>query len=111
MTKSLLFQPLHDFRLEEFLRSERSNIESLAINADTDAIVHALPHAERSLELHFALQTVERDQALQNGDNVSGALQMAGAANTNGNLHHRCCFLLFLFNQLFLHETNLRQFC
>jgi len=56
------------------------------VHRDADAKL-ALAHAERSAQFNLVTDVVLGDQPLQLLDDLTGPLDMAGRADTDGNIH------------------------
>ena len=66
----------------------RDRVEGV-VYGDADALL-ALAHAEGAAKLHLVAQVMLGDETLDLSHDLARALDVAGAADANGNFHHDC---------------------
>ena len=78
-----------DLFCKEFLYGfGRDRVEHL-IHGYADALL-ALTHAEGAAQLYLIANVMLGNELLKRGNDLAGALNVAGATDTNDNFHHDC---------------------
>ena len=87
--RSLCLAQLVEYALvEERLGRVRAEGEGLAVEGNADPVL-AVAHAELPGQLDLILQVVLDNEALQRLHDLPGTLQVAAAADTDGDFHWR----------------------
>ena len=74
---------------KEFLYGFGRNRVEYLVHSDADALL-ALTHAESTAQLHLVANVMLCNKLLERGYDLAGALNVAGATDTNNNFHHDC---------------------
>ena len=78
-----------NFLCKEFLHGLGRDGVEVIVYGDANALL-TMTHAEGAAQLHLVTEVVLGNEALKLRYDLTGALNVAGAADANGNFHHDC---------------------